>query len=47
MDEIKIVKKMSELLKTDIDHIVPAIEKMEKEIKKQEKEIKKLKEKMV
>ena len=47
MNEIKIVKKMSEILKTDIDRIIPVIEKMIKEIKKQENEIKKLKEKMI
>ena len=42
MDKEKTVKKLSEILRTDADRIVTAIEKIKKEIEQQEKEIKKL-----
>ena len=42
MEKEKIVKKMSEILRTDADHIAPAIEKIKKEVELQKKEIKKL-----
>ena len=40
----KIVKKMVLLLKTDLDNLIPAIEKLNTDVKKQKNEIKKLKE---
>lgn len=40
----KTVKKMVMLLKTDVDHVISAIEKLKTDIEKQKKEIKKLKE---
>lgn len=46
MSEIKLVKKMCEILNTDIDHLIPSIEKMIREVENQEKEIKKLKERL-
>ena len=46
MNEIEIVKKMSEMLKTDIDHIIPSLEKIIKDIEIQKNEMKKLKERM-
>lgn len=42
----KIVKKISDIMKTDIDHVVTSIEKLKKEIEEQGNEIKKLEEKI-
>ena len=42
MGKDKIVKKMSEILRTDIEHVIPTLEKIKKEIEEQEREIKKL-----
>lgn len=44
MSKEKLVKKMSEILRTDIEHIIPSLEKIKKETEDQENEIKKLKE---
>ena len=42
----RIVKKMAEILRTDIDGIIPALEKLKKEIREQEEEIKRIKKKI-
>lgn len=42
----KIVKKMTEMLRTDIDHVITSIEKLKKEIKKQKYEIKEIEERI-
>ncbi len=42
----RIVKKMAEALRTDIDGIIPALEKLKKEIREQEEEIERIKERI-
>ncbi len=46
MSEIEIVKGLGKMLKTDIDNILPLLEKMKSDIEKQEKEIEKLQSKI-
>ncbi len=46
MNKETTMKKMSEILRTDIEHIIPALEKIKKETEEQEKEIKRLEERV-
>lgn len=46
MNNEKTVKKMSEILRTDLDNLIPSIDKIKKEIEYQESEIRKMEERV-